>query len=83
LTLNIGIIALRGEVKSEEHGPNYQEWPNVGMQLERKRVMQGRILDLGVICEFCPVYCSASMNVLLIRATGTQWGAKTHILATG
>jgi hypothetical protein len=26
------------------------------MQLDWEGVMQGRMLDLGVICEFCPGY---------------------------
>lgn len=55
LALDVGIITLRREIEGEEDRPNDQEWPHVRMQLQREGVMQGRILDLGVICEFCPV----------------------------
>lgn len=54
LALNIGVIALRRQVESEEGRPDNQERPNVCMQLQWEGVMQGRIFNLGVICEFCP-----------------------------
>jgi hypothetical protein len=54
LALDVGVIALRGEIKSEEGGPDNQERPDVGMQLQREGIMQGRMFNLGVIGEFRP-----------------------------
>ena len=54
LALNVGIISLGREIEAEKHGPDNQKRPDVGVQLQWEGVMQRRILDLGVIREFCP-----------------------------
>jgi len=50
LALDVGIIALLGQVEGEKDRPNDQKWQNIGMELCRKRIVQGRMLNLGVIC---------------------------------
>jgi hypothetical protein len=47
----VSLVAVGGEVEGEEGGPDQEERPDVGVELQGQWVVQARLLDLRVVDE--------------------------------